>query len=138
VYTITIANHKGGVGKTATAHALGELLATTGLRVLMVDLDPQGSLTQSAGVNDASGRSLAEVLGGATPGSLAMSEIIQDLGDGLYWVPADIALATTELGLTSRLGQESVLRKALQRWPTRRRAQTVTNPSGRSGPARHI
>ena len=44
--TIAIANHKGGVGKTALCHHLGEALATDhGQRVLMVDLDPQGSLT---------------------------------------------------------------------------------------------
>jgi len=110
---ISIANQKGGTGKTATAHALGVLLAGEGLRVLLLDVDPQSSLTQSAGVSDPAGRSLAEVLGGATPGKMAMSDIILDLGSGLYLAPADIALAATELGLTSRLGRESVLKKAL-------------------------
>jgi cellulose biosynthesis protein BcsQ len=53
--TLAIANQKGGVGKTATCHSLGELLAADGHKVLMVDVDPQASLTQSAGVNDAKG-----------------------------------------------------------------------------------
>lgn len=117
--TIAVSNQKGGVGKTATAHALGELLSGEGLRVLMVDTDPQASLTMSAGVMDAGGRSLAEVLGGASPGSLAMSAIIQELGEGLHLAPADIALAGMELGLNSRLGRESVLRKALNQVATR-------------------
>ena len=50
--TIAIANHKGGVGKTATTHNLGSILAFEyDLRVLMIDTDPQSSLTQSCGVS---------------------------------------------------------------------------------------
>jgi len=111
--TIAIANHKGGVGKTATAHALGVGLANSGFSVLLVDTDPQASLTQSCGLGDVAGRSLAEVLGGATPGGLAMRSAIKPLGDNLAIAPADIALAGVELGLTSRLGRENVLKKAL-------------------------
>ncbi len=111
--TLAVANHKGGVGKTATAHALGVGLAAQDWRVLLVDTDPQASLTQACGVGDVSGRSLAEVLGGATPGELALSDIIINLDDNLAIAPADIALAAVELGLTSRLGRENVLKKAL-------------------------
>lgn len=109
---IAVANHKGGVGKTATVQALGTVLAER-YRVLLVDVDPQSSLTQACGVRDAEGRSLAEVLGGATPGHLALRDIIRPLGDGLDLAPADIALAATELGLTARLGRENVLKRAL-------------------------
>ena len=111
---IAVANHKGGVGKTATAHTLGAVLAEDhNRRVLLVDLDPQSSLTKAAGIADAGGRSMAEVMGGAAPGTLSLSEVIRTLGDRLSIAPADIALATTELGLTARMGRENVLKRAL-------------------------
>jgi chromosome partitioning protein len=112
--TLAVANHKGGVGKTATAHALGTVLHARGLRVLLVDLDPQGSLTGSCGVGDAAGRSLAEVLGGATPGPLSLREVLRTLKPGLALAPSDLALAGVELGLVSRLGRENVLRRCLR------------------------
>jgi chromosome partitioning protein len=114
--TLAISNQKGGTGKTATAHALGVLLAASGYKTLLVDIDPQASLTQSAGVSG-DGRSLAEVIGGAQPGRLGMGDIIRDLGDNLSLAPGDIALAGAELGLTSRLGRENVLRRLLQSTP---------------------
>ncbi len=111
---LAIANQKGGVGKTATAHNLGSILAGDGLRVLLVDTDPQAGLTQACGVRDAGEHSMAEVLGGATPGRLPMAEAIIDLGGGLSLAPADISLAATELGLNSRLaGRETALKKAI-------------------------
>ena len=110
---LSIANLKGGSGKTAMAHALGASLASMGRRVLLLDLDPQSSLTVSCGILDAGGHSLAEVLGNAKPGDLALADIIAQLSDGLALAPGDIALADTELYLPGRMAGEQVLKRAL-------------------------
>ena len=111
--TIAIANQKGGTGKTATAHTLGVLLAKQGYRVLLVDNDPQASLTWCCGVTDTEGQSLAEVLGNTEEGELRLSDIVRPLSDGLDLAPSDIALASTGLGLVVRMGRETVLKQAL-------------------------
>ena len=113
--TISVANHKGGVGKTATAHTLGVALARDyHQRVLLVDIDPQASLSGSCGVIDAAENSLAEVLGGAMPGKLPIQEAIRKIDTNLWLLPADIALAVTELGLVSRMNRDSVLKNKLE------------------------
>jgi len=109
---IAISNQKGGVGKTTTALNLGAGLAELGRRVLLVDLDPQASLTLAT-VGDSSGRSMAEVLGDTQPGKLIMGKVIKQISPGFHLAPSDLALSNSELGLVTRYGRESVLKKAL-------------------------
>ena len=70
--TIAVATQKGGTGKTSIVHNIGAVLAETH-RVLLIDLDPQASLTQACGVFDAERRSMAQVVGGEFPLAGAVS-----------------------------------------------------------------
>jgi chromosome partitioning protein len=109
---IAIANQKGGVGKTTTTLTLGAALVERGRSVLLVDLDPQSSLTIALGVNAAS-RSMYEVLGSTEPGTKSLREIVHQITPRFFLAPSDISLSRSEAGLMVRLGRESVLRKIL-------------------------
>lgn len=110
--SIAVTNQKGGVGKTTTTAALGAILAEQGWNVLLVDLDPQASLTQMLGM-EANGKCVAEVLGGASEGTLALKDIIQPIRDGLSLAPSHLRLSASELGLVQRWGRETLLKSAL-------------------------
>lgn len=110
--TLAVGNQKGGVGKTTTTWVLGQALTELGRTVLLVDVDPQSSLTIAAGI-DAQERSMAQVLGGAFTGTLKLQEIVVKLGDQLYLAPSDIALANQELGLIQRTAREAILTQVL-------------------------
>jgi len=114
--TIAIANHKGGVGKTTTAHSLGRALSERGYNILLVDMDPQSSLSEGCGISQekSAGHSLADVLGGAKPGNMALKDILVKVGERLTLAPANIDMSITELGLAARLvGRDRVLTKTL-------------------------
>ena len=110
---LSIANHKGGIGKTATSRALGDVLSIAGLRMLLVDIDPQSSLTTSCGLAEVE-PNLSDVLGGAQPGRLPLSKIIVTVKDNLDLAPSNLAMAGVELGINSRLNREHILTKALE------------------------
>ena len=105
---IALANQKGGVAKTTTTLNLGVAFAERGLRVLLVDLDPQGNLTMSQGLNpDAITRSMFDVLVHRVP----IEEIIHRAEVDL--AVSSIDLAGAELALSSMIGRERALEKAL-------------------------
>ena len=105
---IAFANQKGGVAKTTTTLNLGVALRELGHRVLVVDLDPQGNLTMSQGMNpDAIERSMFDVLVHRVP-----------ISDIIHPVEVDVAvssidLAGAELALSALIGRERALDKAL-------------------------
>jgi chromosome partitioning protein len=115
-YTLALANLRAGVGKTSLTLSLGTTLAERGHRVLLVDLDPQASLTVACGVEDAADVNLSQVMGGSMPGRTAFWDILKEIvpGQYIFLAPADIALAHTEYGLNSRMARERVLHNALE------------------------
>lgn len=114
--SVAIVNQRRGVGKTMTALSLGMKLSEKGSRVLLVDLDPQASLSAVCGVTESDTGTLASVLGGSLPGKVRMWDILRDILPDHYCflAPSDIALAQSELGLVFRLDRENVLKTALE------------------------
>jgi chromosome partitioning protein len=109
---LTIANQKGGVGKTTTAVSLAAALADLGSRVLLVDLDPQGNATSGVGLR-------------VQPGQLTIYDVLVaevDIDDAieatsvrnLFLAPANIELAGAEVELVNAFSREQRLRKALE------------------------
>lgn len=111
--TIAVSGLKGGTGKTACARNIGAELAAQGRRVLLCDADPQAGLTRACGVRDASGQSMAEVLGAVDPGILDMGDVIREVSPRLWLAPSDLALSRSELGLVLRPARELVLSRAV-------------------------
>src|SRR5205807_890585 len=105
---IAFANQKGGVAKTTTALNLGVAFSEQGMKVLLVDLDPQGNLTMSQGLNpDSIERSMFDVLVHRVP----ITEVIHHQEVDL--AVASIDLAGAELALSSMIGRERALEKAI-------------------------
>ena len=106
---IAFANQKGGVAKTTTTLNLAVALAESGHRVLCVDLDPQGNLTMSQGIDpDKVEKSLYDVLVYDMP----IAEIIQ--GREIDIAVASIDLAGAEIAMSTKIGRERSLEKALK------------------------
>ena len=114
---IAVCNQKGGVGKTVTAVNLGIGLARQGKRVLLVDVDPQGSLTASLGYHqpDQLDKTLSTVLGKIVQQQpFDPAEYILHQDEGVDLLPANIDLAVLEMNLVGIMGRETVVRELLE------------------------
>jgi len=110
---ISIANHKGGTAKTTTARTLGDYMAMKGYKTLLIDLDPQAALTMACGFRDVY-PSLVDVIGGGQPGHMELEQVIRKVKTNLDLAPANLNLSGCELGITSRIGREYILKRALE------------------------
>ena len=112
---ISIANQKGGVGKTTTAINLAGSLAEHGYRILCIDMDAQANLTVGLGLNPRTiDRSIANVLIDA---DVSLQDIVVPTQTtGIDVAPSDIDLSATENTLFSAIGREHALREAIAEW----------------------
>ncbi|MBR9783235.1 MAG: ParA family protein [Gammaproteobacteria bacterium] len=112
----TVANQKGGVGKTTTTVSLGGLLAQQGKRVLMIDTDPHASLSYYFGIDaEATSHSVYDIFiqSNALSADNVMDCLCSTKLDNLYVLPATMALATLDRTMGSEQGMGLVLKKAL-------------------------
>ena len=110
---IGIANQKGGVGKTTTAVSLAAGLAVLGVRVLVVDLDPQGNASTGLGVRVEEGQ--ASVYGVLVDGDDPAQAIRSTEVEGLSLLPSSLDLAGAEVELVPAFSREHRLKRALDR-----------------------
>jgi chromosome partitioning protein len=103
--TIAVLSQKGGTGKTTTVRTLTDVFRRIGLRVLVVDLDPQGNLSDYLDVPPEATPTIGDVLSGRAKATDAVH-------DGI--IPANLNLAEAELALGGKMGRELTLKKALR------------------------
>jgi chromosome partitioning protein len=103
--TIAVLSQKGGTGKTTAVRTLTDVFRRVDLRVLAVDLDPQGNLSDYLDVDPEAAPTVGDVLSGRAKARAAVH-------DGI--IPANLGLAEAELALGGKMGRELALKKALR------------------------
>ena len=103
--TIAVLSQKGGTGKTTSVRTLTDVLRRTGLRVLAVDLDPQGNLSDYFDVDPEATPTVGDVLAGRAKAREAVHDDV---------IPANLSLAEAELALAGKMGRELTLKRALK------------------------
>jgi chromosome partitioning protein len=107
-----VVNQKGGVGKTTAAYNVGVALQRLGRRVLLIDLDPQASLTLAAGIapRDVT-LSVYELL---LRDDVSPTDVARTTSAGVHLIPSHLRLAAAELELAAAMSRESILKEKLQ------------------------
>jgi chromosome partitioning protein len=103
--TIAILSQKGGTGKTTTVRTLTDVLRRCDLRVLAIDLDPQGNLSDYFDVDPEASPTVGDVLAGRAKAKEAIHDDV---------IPANLSLAEAELALAGKMGRELTLKRALK------------------------
>ena len=116
---IAVANQKGGVGKTTTAVNLGVALGNSGLRVLIIDGDPQNSLSRSCKINnpDSLELTLSELMVYEMTGDdkdFVLKENAVRHFESVDFIPSNICLSGTETALFNCMSRESVLKRTIE------------------------
>ena len=103
--TIAVLSQKGGTGKTTAVRTLTDVLKRVGLRVLSVDLDPQGNLSDYFDIDPEASPTVGDVLSGRAKAKQAVHDDV---------LPANLSLAEAELALAGKMGRELTLKRALK------------------------
>src|ERR1017187_6713676 len=108
---IAVANQKGGEGKTTTTRSLAAALAERGRTVLMVDLDPQASLSEGCGI---ALHELKDTTYQVLIGTAKIADILFEVEERVFLAPTNIPLSAAELQLVNMNRREDKLRNALK------------------------